>query len=48
VTADRGYGEAVVEDDLHELGIRDVVIPAEADPARPGKTPNEDERSAVP
>src|SRR3954469_9772315 len=32
VTADRGYGEAAVEDDLHELGIRDVVIP------RRGKT----------
>lgn len=32
VTADRGYGEATVEDDLHDLGIRDVVIP------RRGKT----------
>ena len=32
VTADRGYGEAAVEDDLHKLGIRDVVIP------RRGKT----------
>jgi IS5 family transposase len=27
VTADRGYGEARVEEDLHELGIRAVVIP---------------------
>lgn len=27
VTADRMHGEATVEDDLHELGIRDLVIP---------------------
>jgi transposase, IS5 family len=27
VTADRGYGEAAVEDDLHELGIGNIVIP---------------------
>jgi IS5 family transposase len=27
VTADRGYGEARVENDLHELGVRTVVIP---------------------
>jgi IS5 family transposase len=34
VTADRGYGEASVEDDLHALGVRDVVIPRKG---RPGK-----------
>ena len=34
VTADRGYGEARVEDDLHELGVRTVVIPRKG---RPGK-----------
>ena len=27
VTADRGYGEKQVEDDLHDLGVRQVVIP---------------------
>src|SRR5215212_1195057 len=34
VTADRGYGEAGVENDLHDLGVRTVVIPREG---RPGK-----------
>jgi transposase, IS5 family len=34
VTADRGYGEARVEDDLHALGVRTVVIPRKG---RPGK-----------
>jgi IS5 family transposase len=34
VTADRGYGEAAVEDALHELGVRSVVIPRKG---RPGK-----------
>jgi IS5 family transposase len=34
VTADRGYGEAGVEDDLHALGVRTVVIPRKG---RPGK-----------
>jgi IS5 family transposase len=34
VTADRGYGEAAVEKDLHELGVRTVVIPRKG---RPGK-----------
>jgi transposase, IS5 family len=34
VTADRGYGEAAVEDDLHGLGVRTVVIPRKG---RPGK-----------
>ena len=35
VTADRGYGEAGVEDDLHDLGVRNVVIPRKEDPASP-------------
>jgi IS5 family transposase len=35
VAADRGYGEAGVEDDLHELGVRNVVIPRKG---RPNKT----------
>ena len=34
VTADRGYGEKVVDDALHELGVRTVVIPRKG---RPGK-----------
>jgi IS5 family transposase len=34
VTADRGYGEAAVEDQLHDLGVRTVVIPRKG---RPGK-----------
>jgi IS5 family transposase len=32
VTADRGYGEAAVEDDLHELGVRNVAIPRKSKP----------------
>ncbi len=32
VTADRGYGEAAVEDDLHELGVRSVAIPRKSKP----------------
>jgi IS5 family transposase len=34
VAADRGYGEKRVEDDLHELGVRDVVIPRKGKPAK--------------
>jgi IS5 family transposase len=34
VSADRGYGEASVENDLHDLGVRTVVIPRKG---RPGK-----------
>lgn len=34
VTADRGYGEKRVDDALHELGVRTVVIPRRG---RPGK-----------
>lgn len=32
VTADRGYGEKRVEDDLHDLGVRTVVIPRKGKP----------------
>ena len=32
VTADRGYGEASVERDLHALGVRSVAIPRKAKP----------------
>jgi transposase, IS5 family len=34
VTADRGYGEAGIEDDLHQLGIRNVVIPRKGRPSK--------------
>lgn len=30
MTADRGYGEAGVDRDLHELGVRTVAIPRKA------------------
>ena len=33
VTADRGYGEATVQDDLTELGVTTVVIPRKGKPA---------------
>jgi IS5 family transposase len=32
VTADRGYGQASVERDLHELGVRSVAIPRTSKP----------------
>lgn len=34
VTADRGYDEKSVEDDLHELGVRTVVIPRKGRPSQ--------------
>jgi transposase, IS5 family len=34
VTADRGYGEAKVDNELHELGVRTVVIPRKGRPGR--------------
>src|SRR4051794_15640608 len=34
VTADRGYGEAAVDDDLHDLGISNVVIPRKGKPSK--------------
>jgi IS5 family transposase len=33
VTADRGYGEKAVEDDLRDLGVRHVVIPRKGKPS---------------
>lgn len=33
VTADRGYGQASVEHDLHELGVRSVAIPRVSKPS---------------
>ena len=34
VTADRGYGETGVDDDLHDLGVRNVVIPRKGRPSK--------------
>jgi IS5 family transposase len=34
VTADRGYGEKKVEDDLRDLGVRTVVIPRKGKPSQ--------------
>jgi transposase, IS5 family len=34
VTADRSYGEQSVEDDLHDLGVRHVVIPRKGKPGK--------------
>lgn len=38
VTADRGYGEKRVEDDLHDLGVRTVVIPRKGKPGTARQT----------
>ena len=42
VTADRGYGEASAENAVRDLGVRTVVIPARADPAKPAKQSSTD------
>jgi transposase, IS5 family len=34
VAADRGYGEQAVDDALHDLGVRDVVIPRKGRPTK--------------
>src|SRR3954449_3959440 len=34
VTADRGYGEAAVDENLHDLGVRNVVIPRKGRPSK--------------
>ncbi len=44
VTADRGYGEKRVEDDLRETGVRHVVIPRKG---KPGKARQAEERRAA-
>jgi len=46
VTADRGYGEARVENSLHELGVRTATIPRKADPAKPARHSSIARRSA--
>src|SRR5262245_6448795 len=38
VTADRGYGEKAVDDTLHGLGVRNVVIPRKGKPSQARRT----------
>ena len=45
VTADRGYREAGVDNALHDLGVRNLVIPRKADPPKPGKQRNTGQHS---
>ena len=48
VTADRGYGEKKVDDDLHAQGVRTVVIPRKGRPGRPARPRNAGPRSGGP
>ncbi len=43
-TADRGYGEKIVDDALHDLGVRHVVIPRKG---KPGKARQAEEYRAA-
>jgi hypothetical protein len=40
VTADRGYGQAAVERDLHAAGVRAIAIPRQATPPQPARPPS--------
>ncbi len=44
VTADRGYGEKKVDDDLHDIGVKNVVIPRKG---KPGKARQGEEHRAA-
>ena len=48
VAADRGYGEASVEDDLADLGVRHVVIPRKGRPTKARQHTNDNEGSGKP
>ena len=48
VPADRGYGEAAVEQDLADLAVRTVIIPAKGNPAWPDNSWNDAGPSAAP
>ncbi len=41
VTADRGHGEASIDRELTELGVKNVVIPATANPSSPARRADE-------
>ena len=47
VTADRGSGEAKVDRELTDLGVKNVTIPAEVNPRRPDALTNTEKRSAA-
>jgi IS5 family transposase len=48
VTADRGYGEADVDRQLTDLGVKNVVIPRKARPPRARRADEHRKRSAAP
>jgi hypothetical protein len=43
--ADRDYGEQAVEDALHDLGVKPVMIPRNGRPGKPDKPTNDNQRS---
>jgi IS5 family transposase len=47
VAADPGYGERAVEDALHDIGVRWVVIPRKGNPAQRVRARNIVEQSAA-
>lgn len=44
VTADRGYGEAKVEEELHKLGVKHVAIPRKGRPGKERQSPESERR----
>ena len=46
VTTDRGYAQASVERDLHDLGVRSVAIPRKSKPTASAASSNTDAPSA--
>ncbi len=48
MTADRGYGEKAVDDALHELGVRNIVIPRKGKPGKTARPPSTSPPSAAP
>jgi hypothetical protein len=47
VTADRGYGEARVEADLRDIGVKPLPYPVKDNPALPDRSPNAVAASAI-
>jgi len=48
VTADRGYGEKGIDEALHQMGVRTVVIPRKAGLAKTAGPPSTGPCSAAP
>ena len=48
VTADRGYGEQLIEDELRALGVRHVAIPRKGKPGKARQAAERRPRSAAP